>query len=74
MNYTLILAGNYGDKPPITLGVFESDPWARPQLNQQIEFRGKIYVVVACNPTSNPSDVTVAYTIEPFNSNAPYKA
>lgn len=73
MNYTLILAGNYGDKPPVTLGVFESEPWCRPQLNQQITFRGKTYVVVSCSPASNPADATVSYTIEPYNSNAPYK-
>jgi len=73
MNYTLVLAGNYGDKPPIVLGYFEQEPWARPQLNQQITFRGKTYVVVSCSPTTNPENLTVSYTIEPFNPRYPYK-
>ncbi len=73
MNYTLILAGNGGDIANTTLGIIEREPWERPQVNQQIEFRNKTYVILSCSPASNPDNSTVSYVIELFNQNFPYK-
>lgn len=73
MNYTLILAGNGGDIADRELGVIFREPWCRPQLSEQLEFRGKIFVVVKCTPVGNPDNATVSYTIEPLNPNSPYK-
>ncbi len=73
MNYTLILAGNGGDIANITLGIIEREPWQRPQVNQQIDFHDKTYVVLSCSPANNPDNATVSYIIELFNPNFPYK-
>lgn len=64
MNYTLILAGNGGDIPDVTLGIIERDPWMRPQVNYRISYHGEEFTIIKCSPSSNPDNATVSYTIQ----------
>lgn len=72
MNYTLVVKGN-GIRDDITLGIIERKPEFRPALRQQLEYKGKTYVVAKCSPADNPVTSTVTYYIEKYNPNKPFR-
>jgi hypothetical protein len=74
MNYKIMLRSGNPKIPDAPLVAFEREEWQRPVLNSLIEYKKKFYRVVGCNPTNNPSDVTVTYTVKNENRDHPYRA
>jgi len=73
MNYEIWIAGDGGNTEDYLLGVIFREPWERPVVNQQLEFKHKLFTVVRCIPPTNLETDSVKYFLEPYNSNIPFK-
>lgn len=71
--YTFILTFNNPKYKDIVLIQQWMRNWERPFVGGQIFLKGKKYKVISANPSNNPDDQSVTYTVEQFNPQAPYR-
>lgn len=73
MNYEIWVTGDGSQLEDYRLGVILRDPSLRPLVGEEISINGKVFSILRCTPSSNPTDVMVKYFVSPPNYNKPYR-
>ena len=73
MNYEIWATGDGSNLADYRLGVIMRDPSLRPLVGEEISIRGRVFRILRCTPSANPTDVMVKYFVSPPNPNRPFR-